>query len=236
MVVRCRTVTRRRARLVPAVLVALAVGAGTAGVTTLVAAPAVQDGTPDPVALELTRTTVTSPPSPQSPTTSATSSQVTPTTTTTTKPKPTTTTSKPKPTTTRTTTKPPPKPPSGDGSADDSVLAIVNAERDEAGCSPVSLDARLTEAGQKHSEDMSANDYFSHTSQDGRSFVDRAKAEGYASPGAENIAAGQRSPEQVMEAWMNSPGHRANILNCDLKKMGLGLETDGYYWTQVFGY
>ncbi|MFC5290868.1 CAP domain-containing protein [Actinokineospora guangxiensis] len=228
--------TRRRARLVPAVLVALAVGAGTAGVTTLVAAPAVQDGTPDPVALNLTRTTVTSPPSPQPPTTSATTTtKVPPTTTTTTsKPKPTTTTSTPKPTTT--TAKPAPKPPSGDGSADDAVLAIVNAERGQAGCAPVTLDARLTEAGQKHSEDMSANDYFSHTSQDGRSFVDRAKAEGYASPGAENIAAGQRSPEQVMQAWMNSSGHRANILNCDLKKMGLGLATEGYYWTQVFGY
>ncbi len=224
---------RRRGRLIPAVLVALAVGAGTAGVTTLLAAPAVQDGTPDPVALELTRTTVTSPPSPQPPTTSATTSKAAPTTTTT-KPKPTTTKPKPPPTTTK--TKPPTNPPSDDASADDTVLAIVNSERADAGCAPVTLDARLTEAGQKHSEDMSANDYFSHTSQDGRSFVDRAKAEGYASPGAENIAAGQRTPEQVMRAWMDSPGHRANILNCDLKKMGLGLETDGYYWTQVFGY
>lgn len=220
----------------PAVLVALAVGAGTAGVTTLLAAPTVQDATPDTVALHLTDPpgSPAPPPSSQAPTTTGTTTKA-PATTTTSKapPKPTTT----KPTTT--TPKPKPKPttrPPADTSADDAVLAIVNAERGRADCAPVALDARLTAAGQKHSEDMSENDYFSHTSLDGRSFVDRARAEGYRSPGAENIAAGQRTPEQVMEAWMNSSGHRANILNCDLKKMGLGLDTDGFYWTQVFGY
>lgn len=223
----------------PAVLVALAVGAGTAGVTTLLAAPTVQDATPDRVALHLTDppSSPATPPSGPAPTTTGTTTKA-PATTTTSKapPKPTTT----KPTTTTTTkpkptTKPTTEPPA-DTSADDAVLGIVNAERARAGCAPVALDARLTAAGQKHSEDMSEHDYFSHTSRDGRSFVDRARAEGYRSPGAENIAAGQRSPEQVMEAWMNSSGHRANILNCDLKKMGLGLDTDGYYWTQVFGY
>lgn len=210
----------------PAVLVALAVGAGTAGVTTLLAAPTVQDATPDTVALQLTDppSSPAPPPSSQAPATTTTSKAPPKPTTT----KPTTTTPKPKP-------KPTSKPPA-DTSADDAVLAIVNAERRRADCAPVALDARLTAAGQKHSEDMSENDYFSHTSRDGRSFVDRAKAEGYRSPGAENIAAGQRTPEQVMEAWMNSSGHRANILNCDLKKMGLGLDTDGFYWTQVFGY
>ncbi|MFE9772206.1 sigma-70 family RNA polymerase sigma factor [Streptomyces sp. NPDC005931] len=115
------------------------------------------------------------------------------------------------------------------------VLALTNAERSKAGCGPVTQDDRLARAAQLHSEDMSANDYFDHTSQDGRSFADRAKAQGYASPGAENIAQGQSSAASVMDAWMNSPGHRANILNCSLKTMGVGV-TDDWTWTQVFGY
>ncbi|TQK50102.1 RNA polymerase sigma factor (sigma-70 family) [Streptomyces sp. SLBN-118] len=116
------------------------------------------------------------------------------------------------------------------------VLAIVNAERAKAGCRPVKLDDRLARAGQLHSEDMSANGYFDHASQDGRTFVDRAKAQGYESPGAENIAQGQNSPERVMEAWMNSQGHRENILNCSLNTMGLGVVTKDWTWTQVFGF
>ncbi|MCT7357003.1 CAP domain-containing protein, partial [Streptomyces sp. 15-116A] len=116
------------------------------------------------------------------------------------------------------------------------VLALTNAERSKAGCGPVTADNRLARAAQLHSEDMSANDYFDHTSQDGRSFADRAKAQGYPSPGAENIARGQSSAASVMDAWMNSPGHRANILNCDLKTMGVGVTTNDWTWTQVFGF
>ncbi|WP_258904414.1 CAP domain-containing protein [Actinokineospora sp. UTMC 2448] len=227
--------TKSRGRLVPAVLFALATGAGTAGVTTVLAAPSVEDTTPSPVAMNLTSPagTQTAPPSTAapSPTTAATSAKPSGTTTV----KATTTTSA-KPTTTTTaaeSTEPTTEPAL---TVDAEVLAIVNDERAENGCAPVKLDARLAAAGQGHSEDMAEKDYFSHTSLDGRTFVDRAKAEGYRSPGAENIARGQRTPEQVMDAWMNSPGHRANILNCDLKTMGIGLETDGYYWTQVFGY
>ncbi|MFC7616956.1 CAP domain-containing protein [Actinokineospora soli] len=159
------------------------------------------EATPDTVALNLTDPPVTTapPPSPQSPSTTTSSKVVTTTKAT---PKPTTTTPKPtttKPTTTTTTTERP------DLSVDAEVLALVNAERADAGCAAVKLDARLTEAGQGHSEDMSDNDYFSHTSLDGRSFVDRAREAGYRSPGAENIARGQQSAEQVMEAWMDSP-------------------------------
>ncbi|WP_369275670.1 sigma-70 family RNA polymerase sigma factor [Streptomyces sp. R11] len=116
------------------------------------------------------------------------------------------------------------------------VLAITNAERAKAGCSPLKLDDRLARAAQLHSEDMSANDYFDHTSLDGRSFADRATAQGHPSPGAENIAQGQSSPEAVMNAWMNSPGHRANLLNCSLATMGVGLANDDWTWTQVFGF
>ncbi|UNZ15853.1 sigma-70 family RNA polymerase sigma factor [Streptomyces sp. 891-h] len=116
------------------------------------------------------------------------------------------------------------------------VLAITNTERAKAGCRPLKADDRLTRAAQLHSEDMSANNYFDHTSQDGRTFSDRAKAQGYRTPGAENIAKGQASPEDVMAAWMKSEGHRANILNCDLTTMGLGLAEGDRTWTQLFGF
>ncbi|MGW5052148.1 CAP domain-containing protein [Actinokineospora sp. NPDC004072] len=225
--------TKSRGRLLPAVLVALAAGAGTAGVTTVLTAPPVEDATPSPVALNLTSPPVTAPPSPAAPPTTAAATTSKPAPPTTTTAKATTTTAKPATTTTAARTS---EPDAGEPDADAAVLAIVNDERAEKGCAPVKLDARLTTAGQDHSEDMSDHDYFSHTSLDGRSFVDRAKAAGYRNPGAENIARGQRTAAEVMQAWMDSPGHRANILNCDLKAMGLGLDTDGYYWTQVFGY
>ncbi|MGY0068956.1 sigma-70 family RNA polymerase sigma factor [Streptomyces sp. QTS137] len=115
------------------------------------------------------------------------------------------------------------------------VLSLTNTERSRAGCSPVTLDDRLNKAAQLHSEDMSANDYFSHTGQNGSSFVDRVTAQGHPSPGAENIARGQSSAESVMESWMNSEGHRANILNCSLTTMGVGVVTSDWTWTQVFG-
>ncbi|MEV5546609.1 sigma-70 family RNA polymerase sigma factor [Streptomyces sp. NPDC052309] len=116
------------------------------------------------------------------------------------------------------------------------VLAVTNTERAKAGCAPVTLDDRLGRAAQLHSEDMSAHDYFSHTGRNGSSFADRAEAQGYPSPGAENIAQGQNSAASVMQAWMDSPGHRANILNCSLKTLGVGVVTNDWTWTQVFGY
>ena len=75
---------------------------------------------------------------------------------------------------------------------------------------------------------MATNDYFSHTSQDGTSFATRITNAGYKWSGAaENIAKGQRTPADVMKAWMNSSGHRANILNCGLKDLGVGLAYQG---------
>jgi RNA polymerase sigma factor (sigma-70 family) len=162
-------------------------------------------------------------------------------------PKPSTKSPKPTPTPSRTkpqpqkATTPPPRTsatpaaaPAGTPSAQ--VLALVNNERAKAGCGPVTQDGRLARAAQLHSEDMSQNQYFDHTSLDGRTFADRAAAQGHPSPGAENIARGQTSPEAVMEAWMNSQGHRENILNCSLTTMGTGLVEDDWTWTQVFGY
>jgi uncharacterized protein YkwD len=81
---------------------------------------------------------------------------------------------------------------------------------------------------------MAANGYFSHTGRDGRSFADRIRAQGYPSPAAENIARGQRSASAVMQAWLNSAGHRRNILNCSLRAIGVGF-APGNVWTQDFG-
>jgi uncharacterized protein YkwD len=119
------------------------------------------------------------------------------------------------------------------------VLALANTERARAGCGPLRLDAALREAAQAHSQDMADNDYFSHTGSDGSSPWDRAAEAGYSDPSGENIAAGYQTPEDVMAAWMASAGHRANILNCDSREMGLGYVANssrGPLWTQLFGF
>ncbi|MFB6831215.1 CAP domain-containing protein [Streptomyces hydrogenans] len=125
----------------------------------------------------------------------------------------------------------------GQASAADQVLALVNTERAKAGCGALTANATLARAAQGHSDDMAARDFFDHTNPDGDGPGERVTAAGYPwSTYGENIAMGQTTPEQVMEAWMNSPGHRANILNCDFKELGVGVHTDGGpYWTQVFG-
>ena len=129
------------------------------------------------------------------------------------------------------TTAAPPPP-----SATDQVVSLVNGARADAGCGALRVDDRLTAAAQAHSDDMAVNGYFSHTSQDGRTFADRVRAAGYPDPGGENIAQGQRSAQSVHDAWMNSEGHRANILNCDFTAIGVGLNTSAWTWTQNFGY
>ncbi|MFD8013761.1 CAP domain-containing protein [Streptomyces sp. NPDC058955] len=126
---------------------------------------------------------------------------------------------------------------SGQGTAAEQVISLVNAERAKAGCGPLTANATLTSAAQGHSDDMAARDFFDHTNPDGDGPGERVTAAGYPwTTYGENIAKGQTTPEQVMDAWMNSPGHRANILNCDFKEIGVGIHTDGGpYWTQVFG-
>ena len=131
--------------------------------------------------------------------------------------------------------------PAPSGGATTQVVTLTNAERAKAGCGPLTVNATLTAVAQAHSQDMATHDYFDHNSQDGRTPFDRMTAAGYRySTAAENIAAGQRTPQDVMTAWMNSPGHRANILNCALKEIGVGYATGsssqyGVYWTQDFG-
>ena len=119
------------------------------------------------------------------------------------------------------------------------VVSLLNAYRKKAGCSPLRVDARLQKAAGDHSYDMRRLNYFSHTSKDGRSPWTRIRATGYRYGSAENIAAGQRTPKAVVDAWMKSPGHRANILNCANKAVGTGVSrgsgTYYIYWTQDFG-
>ncbi|MGW1998169.1 sigma-70 family RNA polymerase sigma factor [Embleya sp. NPDC001921] len=228
---------RRRATAVAAAVALLAAGGTLVGVTVLSpgeesdpvwSAPAPESESATPSAPAVSLPPLVSPPPSDSPTESASSSPTAPPTKS--LPAPTTTKPRPTPSTRPTTTADPA------GAPAEKVLAITNAERAKARCGALTLDSRLSRAALLHSEDMSANGYFSHTSQDGRTFVDRARAQGFANPGAENIARGQNSPEQVMKSWMNSPGHRDNILNCSLTKMGLGVVTKDWTWTQVFGF
>lgn len=120
------------------------------------------------------------------------------------------------------------------------LLAAVNNERRKAGLPDLCLNAKLTSAAQKHSEDMASNGFMSHTGSDGSSLSTRVNRENFRWSGlAENVAAGQQTVEAVMSSWMNSSGHRRNILG-NYKFFGGGMARNpnaryGIYWTQVFG-
>ncbi|UPT44963.1 CAP domain-containing protein [Streptomyces sp. WAC00303] len=131
-----------------------------------------------------------------------------------------------------------PSPSPTDASARTEVLALVNQERAKVGCSPLSTSAPLTSLAQNFSEDMAARGFFDHTDPDGDSPWDRAAQAGVQGLGAENIARGQADAQAVMEGWMNSEGHRANILNCDYKTIGIGVHegSGGPWWVQNFGF
>ncbi|GAA2631908.1 CAP domain-containing protein [Streptomyces axinellae] len=122
--------------------------------------------------------------------------------------------------------------------AEREVLTLVNQERAKAGCQPVKADSGLAGLAQDFSEDMAGRGFFSHTDPDGRSPWDRAEAAGVSDLGGENIARGQANARSVMDSWMNSPGHRANILNCDYRTLGVGAHfaEGGPWWTQDFGF
>jgi uncharacterized protein YkwD len=121
---------------------------------------------------------------------------------------------------------------------ENAVVGLVNRERRRGHCDPVRNDGDLHAAARAHSVDMAAQGNLDHTGSDGSSPQDRMRAAGYDKPLSENIAVGFRSPEQVMSGWMHSKGHRANILDCDAKAVGVGVAVgrDGKaYWTQDFG-
>ncbi len=131
-----------------------------------------------------------------------------------------------------------PSPSPTDASARTEVLTLVNQERAKVGCSPLSTSAPLTSLAQNFSEDMAARGFFDHTDPDGDTPWDRAAQAGVQGLGAENIARGQADAKAVMEAWMNSEGHRENILNCDYKTIGVGIHegSGGPWWVQNFGF
>lgn len=130
---------------------------------------------------------------------------------------------------------------SGSVSFEDQVVVLTNQERVANSLHVLSQDARLTISARGHAADMAANNYFDHTGLDGRSPFDRITDAGYVwNSAGENIAAGYATPTEVMNGWMNSPGHRANILNSTFCDIGVGYAFEVssdyyYYWVQNFG-
>jgi uncharacterized protein YkwD len=119
------------------------------------------------------------------------------------------------------------------------IARLTNSQRTAHGCSAARVNAQLGAAAAGHSAWMARTGTFAHTGQAGSTFVTRAKAAGFARPSGENIAWGYRSATEVVNAWMTSPGHRANILNCRSASVGVGTAFDASgnpYYTQVFGY
>ena len=124
------------------------------------------------------------------------------------------------------------------GTFQQQVLDLVNIQRSQHGCGPLTANPKLQAAAQGQSDDMAARHFFDHTNPDGAGPQQRIDAVGYQwSTWGENIAQGQSTPASVMDSWMNSPGHRANILNCDFKEIGVGVHQGpgGPWWTQDFG-
>ena len=125
---------------------------------------------------------------------------------------------------------------STDESTAKSLLNLVNNARTKEGLSPLTLNNSLSAVAQKKAEDMKNNNYFSHTSPTYGTPFDMIKSAGISyNTAGENIAKGQKSAEAVFNAWMNSHGHRANILNSRFTQMGIGV-TNGSskYWSQMF--
>lgn len=131
-----------------------------------------------------------------------------------------------------------PAPDKDDKSFAEQVADLVNKERAKAGLSPLAFDKEISSAAMVRTKEIETS--FSHTRPDGRRFSTVLTDNGIKFRGAgENIAWGYVSPEKVMEAWMNSAGHRANILDPDYKKIGVGYNKNlsgKSYWTQLFTY
>ena len=122
----------------------------------------------------------------------------------------------------------------GGGSDATAMLTLVNQARANAGLTALRLDDRLNQACLVHANDMQTNNFFSHTGSDGSQPWDRMERAGYLWRAAgENIAKGQSSVQAAFDAWMNSAGHRANILSTSYVDMGLAHV--GPYWVQDFG-
>jgi uncharacterized protein YkwD len=123
----------------------------------------------------------------------------------------------------------------------DTVMTLVNHERVAAGCPALTPNDTLIQVARAHSQDMAVHRFIGHTGSNGRTPAQRVQDAGYQFRiVAENVAAGRLTPESAVQGWMNSPEHRANILNCALRDTGVGVveapddPTYGIYWTQLF--
>ena len=115
------------------------------------------------------------------------------------------------------------------------VVRLVNEIRMEKGLRPLQEDWELSRVARFKSRDMADNRYFSHNSPTYGTPFQMIRAFGLTFRTAgENIAYGQRTPQAVVDAWMNSSGHRANILNAAYTRIGVGYVAEGRYWTQMF--
>lgn len=120
---------------------------------------------------------------------------------------------------------------------EDRILELVNSERTSRGLTALTRNTLLAAAAVTHAVDMRAGGFFSHTGSDGSSVSGRATTAGYVWTAiGENIGQGDISAEAMMDLWMNSDGHRANILNTSFTELGVGIDTSGStLWVQVFG-
>ncbi|AGZ45535.1 CAP domain-containing protein [Actinoplanes friuliensis] len=118
------------------------------------------------------------------------------------------------------------------------VVSLSNAERVKAGCKGLRVNAELLWAARGHSKFMATTGKFSHSGSGSSTFVARARAAGYTAARSENIAWGYRTASEVVKAWMKSPGHRHNLLDCGAKTFAVGVvySSNGTpYYTQDFG-
>ena len=116
------------------------------------------------------------------------------------------------------------------------VLDLANSARRAAGCGPLSYNSQLEDAAQGHAQDMARYNYMGHVSKDGRTFDQRIRAAGFDGRRiGENVGAGFSKADAVVDAWMRSTAHRANILDCRFNFLGVGYTLDGGYWVQNFG-
>lgn len=115
------------------------------------------------------------------------------------------------------------------------VVQLTNQERQKNGLNALIMDTKVSKVAQTKAEDMASNNYFSHTSPTYGSPFKMLKDFGVDyKTAAENIAQGQTTPEQVVNSWMNSSGHRQNILSKDITHIGVGYSKDGNNWSQMF--
>lgn len=129
----------------------------------------------------------------------------------------------------------------GRASLESELLRLTNIERQKAGLPALRLSPKLSKAAQSHAIDMAKNNYFSHTGKNGSSMASRARLIAYQySFIGENIAAGLATADGTIRQWMNSSGHRRNILNRNFTEIGFGYANSpnseyNHYWVQVFG-